>query len=61
MERRQARICCVGERLPGAKANGLEKTPHRPDEHYNVAKSQNHPINITQFVQKHAGDPATAV
>jgi hypothetical protein len=61
IERRQTRIRRLSERLPGAKINGLEKTPHNPDEHYNVGQSQNHPINITQFVQKHAGDPATAV
>jgi hypothetical protein len=38
-----------------------ERVPHNLDERYNIAKSQNNPVNITQFVQKHAGDPAVEV
>jgi hypothetical protein len=58
IERRQARIRRVHGKLPEAKP---EVTPHNPEEPYNIAKSQNNPVNVTQFVQKHAGDPATAV
>jgi hypothetical protein len=61
IERRQARIRRLSEQLAGNSKAGLEMIPHNPDEHYNVAKSQNHPVNITQFVQKHAGDPAIVV
>ena len=61
IECRQARIRRLHGRLARTKKNDSEITPHNPDEHYNVAKTQNHPVNITQFVQKHAGDPATAV
>jgi hypothetical protein len=38
-----------------------EVVPRVFEEPYNIGKSQNLPINIVQFVQKHAGDPAVKV
>jgi hypothetical protein len=31
------------------------------DSEYSVGKSQNNPINVYTFLQKHEGDPALAV
>ena len=39
----------------------LESVASNPEERYNIAKSQNNPVNISQFVEKHSGDPAVEV
>lgn len=46
-----------------AKVGNLasEIVPKDMDAPYNIGKSQNHPVNITQYLQGHVGDPAVKV
>jgi hypothetical protein len=61
IERRQARIRRIREQLVRTGRFSSEIVASAPDVRYNMAKSQNYPVALTQFVQKHAGDPATVV
>jgi hypothetical protein len=61
IERRQSHIRRLRENLSGKGRLATENVPTQLDVHYNIAKSQNHPVSIPQFLQQHAGDPAIAV
>jgi hypothetical protein len=58
IERREARIRRIRQRL-GKSTN--EEVAISPDVHHIIGKTQNHPENITLFLQKHIGDPAVKV
>jgi hypothetical protein len=61
IERRQARIRRIRERLVKTKMPTPESVARNPDEPYNIGKSQNLPVNISHFLQKHLDDPAVKV
>ena len=50
---------CSGPASPGKTAQ--EEVPNKPDVHHIIGKSQNHPENISLFLQKYTGDPAIKV
>jgi hypothetical protein len=43
------------------KDQTTEVVPDAPEAPYNIGKTQNYPININQFLEKNAGDPAIKV
>jgi hypothetical protein len=62
IERRQARIRHI--RRVHQAGNVLDTgydVASSPDVRYHVGGTQNHPIQIPLFLQKHAGDPAIKV
>jgi hypothetical protein len=61
IERRQARIRRLCEKLLKSGTLASETVPCISDEPYNIGKSQNHPVNVTQLLRKHAEDPAIKV
>jgi hypothetical protein len=61
IERRQARIRRVRQKLAKKVKAASEAVPDIPDKPYNIGKCQNHPVNITQFIQQHVDDPAVKV
>jgi hypothetical protein len=61
IERRQARIHRIRVQLVSAKRSPPETVASDPDVPYNIGKFQNCPVDLTQFVQMHADDPATQV
>jgi hypothetical protein len=58
IERRQARI-----REEHMKANRAQQEipASNPEVPYNIGKSQNNPVDLAQFLQKHVDDPVTQV
>jgi hypothetical protein len=38
-----------------------EPLPNKPEEHYQIGKAQNHPVDVSIFAQQHSNDPATKV
>ncbi|KIJ58567.1 hypothetical protein HYDPIDRAFT_34041 [Hydnomerulius pinastri MD-312] len=58
IERRQARIRRIRVRSQREALMGDDPVPNAPDLHYVIGKSQNHPKDITNFVQSNTDDPA---
>ena len=61
MERREARIRRIRDKLQHANRKTDEFLPGTPNVHHVIAKSQNRPEHIPSFLRKHVGDPAIAV
>lgn len=61
IERRQARIRRIYERLGESRETRDEENACTPDVHHHIGKSQNYPEHIGLFLQQHAGDPAVKV
>src|ERR1700722_11943953 len=61
IERRQVRIHRIRKRHEEAGKSPNEEVPCTPDVHHGIAKSQNFPESIPNFLHKHAGDPAIKV
>jgi hypothetical protein len=61
IERRQARIRRAREQLARTYRTPPEKVTSNLEVPYNMGKSQNNPVNITQFIQANEGDPAIKV
>ncbi|KAH7917705.1 hypothetical protein BV22DRAFT_1025919 [Leucogyrophana mollusca] len=60
IERRQARIRRIRERLQGTATEAeAEGTVATSEVHHIIGKSQNLPVNVTTFVRTTAEDPAT--
>ncbi|KIK10455.1 hypothetical protein PISMIDRAFT_20384 [Pisolithus microcarpus 441] len=57
IERRQARIRKICDSFKATRGP-FEPVPNKPEERYNVGKSQHRPIDIADFIRKHSGDPA---
>jgi hypothetical protein len=61
IERRQARIRRIyTENFPDAEAND-DDVALGPESHYNIGKTENLPLHMSPFVQRHSGDPAIEV
>jgi len=61
IERRQTRIRRAREQLARSSKIPQEKVANDVEVPYNIGKSQNCPVNITQFVQANEEDPAVKV
>lgn len=62
IERRQARIRRIRERLTKDGASFIEQdNATSPNSRYHIGKTQNQPEHIVTFVQKNSGDPAVKV
>ena len=61
IERRQARIHRIREKLNKSKTITSEEVVSDRHERYNIGKSQNYPVCISQFIQSRSGDPAVKV
>jgi hypothetical protein len=61
IERREARIRRAREQLDRSNNVQPEVVLSNLEVPYNMGKSQNHPVSITQFLQVHEGDPAIKV
>ncbi|OBZ80056.1 hypothetical protein A0H81_00427 [Grifola frondosa] len=61
IETRQRNIRKMREKLSPQEAlhpPDMEDVPSDPRMQYNMGKSENSPVNVPSFLQKHAGDPA---
>jgi hypothetical protein len=61
IERRQTRIRRARVQLARSSKLPREKVANNVEVSYNIGKSQNCPVNITQFVQTNEKDPAVKV
>lgn len=61
IERRQARIRRIRARNLASNKMETETVDRDPEVHHRIAKSQNQPEHLGQFVHKHSGDPAIKV
>jgi hypothetical protein len=64
IERRERHIRRIREKIWHSTpqvATEHEDIVHNPRAQYNIGKSQNSPVNISIFLQKNDGDPATKV
>jgi hypothetical protein len=61
IERRQTRIRRIREEHMKANRTQQEIPASNPEAPYNIGKSQNNPVDLAQFLQTHADDPATQV
>lgn len=62
IERRQARLRRIkARRTQKAAHTTQEEVATTPEVHHTIGASQNHPENITLFLQKYSGDPAIKV
>ena len=61
IKRRQARIHRICEKLNKSKKLTSEEVACEPFERYNIGKSQNYPVCISQFLRSRTGDPAVKV
>jgi hypothetical protein len=61
IDRRQARIRRLREELVRANKLPQEALASDPEAPYNIGKSQNHSVDLTQFLQANTDDPATKV
>ena len=61
IEWRQASIRRLRENLASTGTLTIEDVLSAPEAHHNIGKSQNYPVMIGQFLQRHAGDPAVTV
>ena len=61
IERRQARLRRIRARHRMAGKPLDEVVATTPEAHHSIGISQNHPENVTLFVQNHMGDPAIKV
>jgi hypothetical protein len=60
IERRQARLRAIRARHRNAGIPN-EEVEVKPEAHHIIGKSQNFPDNVSLFLKKFAGDPATKV
>jgi hypothetical protein len=60
IERRQARIQRIGQRLSKASSS-IEDVPQDPKADYQIGQSDKHPQDIGAFLRSRAGDPAVKV
>ena len=60
IERRQARIRRMRPQK-SASQPGDEECIARPEAHHAIGKTENLPERLSQFIQKHSGDPAIEV
>lgn len=61
IERRQERIRRIRERVDGVHHTLQEPIPRDPMKHYQVGKSQNHPVDVANFSRQNSNDPAVKV
>ena len=61
IERCQAHIRRIRARNLASNKTETETVDRDPEVHHRIAKSQNQPEHLGQFVQKHSGDPAVKV
>jgi hypothetical protein len=61
IERRQARISRIKSQTLATVEVDDENIDSCPDGRYAIGNSQNSPVDLTDFVQKHEGDPAIKV
>jgi hypothetical protein len=61
IERRQARLRRIRTRYQLAGKSLDEDVATTPEAHHCIGTSQNHPENVTIFIQNHKGDPAIKV
>ena len=61
IERRQLRIWRIRERVDATHQTLPEPIPNNPKEHYQIGKSQNYPVDVSNFSQQNSNDPAVKV
>ena len=59
IEQRQTHIRQIRTEIETQKK--LDPVPDVPDQHHIIGKTQNFPVDIVPFVQRHLNDPAAAV
>ena len=57
----QAHICWISMCCSTSAPTQLKEMPNSPDEHHHIGRAQNHPEDLTTFVQRNSDDPATRV
>jgi hypothetical protein len=63
IERRQARIRHIRQKLAKSSAHTTENrpVPDNPEAHHHIGVDENHPQRFGLFLQSHSGDPALTV
>lgn len=61
IERRQARIRRVGDRIAHRPHIEITELARNPDSHHHIGLTQKYPVHIGSYLRMHEGDPATKV
>ena len=60
IERRSKNLRVIRENLQGSQ-NVVDDIQYSPQAHYNIGRTQNHPVYIPHLVQQYKDDPAIQV